>query len=377
MKFSYKKLLIFQLIIFIIFILNSFVSSILKNYGIIVFLVIVLIIFKFMFGFEKDRHRYTKDIIFNIFIILLVFFLLYYISGIIITFARIDNYYTLNGLINFIIPTILLIILKEFFRYMMLKKSENSKLLILTTFILFLFLDLTNIIYFAVLNNNYQKFIFIALTFLPAITENILCTYLSLKVGYKPAILYLLVMNLYGYLIPIIPNPNEYIASIVNLLLPLLVLYNTYLFFDKAKDQEIERDYKKVSILAFLLTLSLILTIVYFTSGYFRYYIIAIASGSMQPNINKGDLVIIEKIKDENEYKNLQIGQVIAYNYGDIIVVHRLVNIVNDKDEYYFYTKGDANNTIDNYPITEDMIIGTVNLKIPFIGYPTVWVNEL
>ena len=45
--------------------------------------------------------------------------------------------------------------------------------------------------------------------------------------------------------------------------------------------------------------------------------------------------------------------------------------------ETIFYTKGDANHDIDNYKITEDMIIGTVNVKIPYIGYPTVWLNEL
>ena len=42
-----------------------------------------------------------------------------------------------------------------------------------------------------------------------------------------------------------------------------------------------------------------------------------------------------------------------------------------------YYTKGDANEQIDGYKITMDMVIGTVNFKIPYIGYPTVWVNEL
>ena len=46
-------------------------------------------------------------------------------------------------------------------------------------------------------------------------------------------------------------------------------------------------------------------------------------------------------------------------------------------NEPIFYTKGDANHDIDNYKITKDMIIGIVNVKIPYIGYPTVWVNEL
>ena len=54
-----------------------------------------------------------------------------------------------------------------------------------------------------------------------------------------------------------------------------------------------------------------------------------------------------------------------------------MVNIIKDEDKYYFYTQGDANNNIDNFAVHENMIIGVVNLKIPYIGLPTVWLNEL
>ena len=95
----------------------------------------------------------------------------------------------------------------------------------------------------------------------------------------------------------------------------------------------------------------------------------------MEEAISKGDIVIIEKIDDN--YETLELNQVIAYRYNKIIVVHRLVRKVIINDEVYFYTKGDANNEVDNYQVTKDMIIGVVNHKIPYIGYPTVWLNEL
>ena len=94
----------------------------------------------------------------------------------------------------------------------------------------------------------------------------------------------------------------------------------------------------------------------------------------MKPNINKGDVVVIEKT---NNYKNIKIGDVLAYKYDNIIIVHRVINILKENDEYYFYTKGDNNNSEDNFVIYEDMIVGIVNIKLPFIGYPTVWFNEL
>lgn len=114
---------------------------------------------------------------------------------------------------------------------------------------------------------------------------------------------------------------------------------------------------------------------VYFTSGYFHYHAIAVASGSMNPNVKKGDVVVIEKI--EGNYDLLQEGQVIAYRYDGVIIVHRLIKITKYKDHYYFYTKGDANSREDNWTVEEDMIIGIINYKVSYIGWPTVWLNEL
>ena len=96
----------------------------------------------------------------------------------------------------------------------------------------------------------------------------------------------------------------------------------------------------------------------------------------MTPNINKGDVVVIKKIKDNN-YESLKEGQVIAYKYENKIVIHRLERIIKTSSENFYYTKGDANKYEDNYVITESMIIGRVTIRIPLIGYPTIWINEI
>ena len=58
-------------------------------------------------------------------------------------------------------------------------------------------------------------------------------------------------------------------------------------------------------------------------------------------------------------------------------MVHRIYKEVKTDDELIVYTKGDANSNMDEYKITKDMIIGIVNKKIPWIGYPTVMINEI
>lgn len=376
MKRGYKRLLIFELIVIVFLILNSFVSSILSQYGIVVFLLLLLGIFKIAFNFEKDRHRYTKDIIIETMIFLLIYFLLFYLSGLVISFAKTGNYYTLKNIRIFIIPNILVIFLREYLRYNVLCKAEGSKILTISTVIMFIFLDISNVLYYQRFTSAYNVFIFVALTLLPVISENIAASFISRKTGYKPLIIYFLATRMYKYLIPIIPNPNEYLTAIISVLLPACYAFKIYKFYQKGNiNQELEREYQKRRGISLIIPTIVIIILVYFTSGYFHYHAVAIASGSMQPNINKGDVVVIEKI--DGAYDKLQEGQVIAYKHDGITVVHRLVKIIKIGENYYFYTKGDANADIDQYQIEQDWVEGIVNLRLPVIGYPTVWLNKL
>ena len=377
-KKSYKRIDILLILILIVLGINSFAYNFLselKGYMMIAFLVALLIIFKIFFGFEKDRHRHTKDVIINLVIQLLSFFILYYLLGIIITFARNAGYYSLYGFTFFTLRIFIYIVLREFLRYQILNKCEGDKksnILLLIVFILF---DITTNLYFYNFNDKYNIFMFFALYFLPALSNNILASFLNKKTGYKPAIFFMSIITLYPYIMPIIPNPNKYITSVVNFLFPLYILYKQYDFFKKEKDETPERENRKEKIPLLLISLVITAILVYFTSGYFKYHAVAVASNSMHPAIDKGDVVIIKKVDDN--YNTIKKGDVIAFKYSNVIIIHRVINIVRDRGEYFFYTKGDNNKDNDNFVVKEKMIEGVVNSMIPFIGFPTVWLNEL
>ena len=375
MKKGYKRLITFEIITCLFFILNSFAPNILSRYTFILLLIIALITFKKLFGIEKDKHRYIKDVILDTVIFLIIFLMVYYIFGIVIGFAKTGNHYNINGLTSFIIPIIITVITKEILRYGVLCKAEGNKLALLVTILLFIIIDISSVTFYGKYNSNYEKFLFIALTVLPALSTNISFTYITKKIGYKPVIIYSLVINLYYYLLPIVPNANEYITSVVDFTLPILYCYKIYTFYKKEHDEEVERTYKKNNIITLVPSIIIVIILVYLTSGYFHFWAIAVASGSMSPKIKKGDVVIIEKL--DGKYDKLKIGDVIAFKYEEVVVVHRLIKIMNEDGKYYFYTKGDANIKEDNFAISEDMMIGTVNHKIPYIGKPTVWLNEL
>ena len=375
MKKSYKRLIIFDIILTVILLLNSFILNILGNYYYMdIFLILLLVIFKLIFGFEKDRHRYIKDIILNILIIYLISFIIYYIFGIFIGFYKTTNYLTFYGIRTFVIPYIVMIVVREYLRSQMLNKTENSKLLTIITCILFILIELSPRIGSSSFGSNYNVFIFAALTILPIISNNIVCTYIAKKVGYKPNVFWVLIAQLYTVFLPIAPNAGLYISSLIQFLFPFVIMYNTYRFFQK-RDKDIPISYIKKRIYYEVPLLALIVFgFAYFVSGYFRYYAIAIATGSMHPKIKVGDVVIVDQ---QFEYKDLEVGQVIAYKYHGVIIVHRLCDIAVVGDDYYFYTKGDANEDKDNYIIYSDTIVGKVDLKIPYIGLPTVWLKDL
>lgn len=368
MKKSYKKLIFFILIFSFLFFFNSFIFKFINQIMLNIILIIMLFICYLLFGFEKDRHRYTKDIILELIIVLMIFFLFYYLLGIVIGFAHNTNYY-----ISTLFSLIVYILLKEYLRYQLLCKASESIYLKILIIIFFIIIDSTILFSIHSISFNKELFLLFAVDFLPLVSENILCSYLCMTTGYKPNVLYLLVIKLYRYIIPIVPNPSEYLYSIIFLLYPLIVYkhINNWFNKDRTKEVEIDKSNKWYEVISLLVVSIIVVILVYFVSGYFKYYAVAIASGSMEDVLSKGDVVIVDR-----KSNNYDIGDIIAYKYGGKIIVHRINKIIDSNDEYFVYTKGDANNNIDKYKITKDMIIGVVKFKIPFIGYPTVLINE-
>lgn len=374
MKKSYKKIICFEIIMSLILLLNSFNSSILRLYRLPFFLLLGIIIFNFLLKMEKDRYNYKEDVCLEIIKNFIIFIIIYYLFGIFIGFAKVDKYYSINSLVFIIIPLILTIITKEILRYSLLKKTEKSKLLVIITVLLFIFIDYATTSSIVNFNSSMKLFKYIALIFLPSISTNIFLSYLTLKFGYKPSILYSLLFSLYPYLFYIIPNPSEYIKSIIDLIIPFIFMYSINRMFKKIErlNDDVTINNKKVNYIFYLIPIVFMIINVYFVSGYFRFYSIAIASGSMNPIFDRGAVVIVDQ-----KYKKIKKGDIIAFKAENKVVVHRVIKKINSKKESYYYTKGDANNYQDNYEIKNKDIIGTVKFYIPFLGYPTIWFSEL
>lgn len=98
-----------------------------------------------------------------------------------------------------------------------------------------------------------------------------------------------------------------------------------------------------------------------------------VLSGSMEPSIHTGSIIIVKPIS------NYKIGDVITFGPNtktQIPTTHRIVETRAEEGEMVYKTKGDANNSEDNKEIFKKDIIGKVYLTVPYIGYIVNFVKK-
>ena len=89
-----------------------------------------------------------------------------------------------------------------------------------------------------------------------------------------------------------------------------------------------------------------------------------VQSGSMEPAILTGDLVIVKTI----DPSKLKVNDIISYKEGRSVITHRVVELTGKDGEPAFMTRGDANNVVDQNPVVYAQIEGIYICKINKLG---------
>lgn len=97
--------------------------------------------------------------------------------------------------------------------------------------------------------------------------------------------------------------------------------------------------------------------------NYFGYTIFEVASGSMFPTINVGDIVVVKLTKD------IKKDDIITYKENNYFITHRVIKKDGDK----IVAKGDYNDSIDKDVNLCD-VLGKVIKVVPGVG---IWKNVL
>ena len=187
-----------------------------------------------------------------------------------------------------------------------------------------------------------------------------------------PGIVYRLVITLYTYVIPYKPAMQDSLYAFFTLLLPLAIyLFISALFEKKRRFALGKKGWLSTSIT--VVALVLMTSFVMLISNQFSYGALVIATESMTGELNVGDAAIYEQYDDQL----VKEGQVIVFENGKAVFVHRVVDIEYVDGVKRYYTKGDYNEDRDAGFITDDNIVGLVKVKVPMIGYPTLWMRKL
>lgn len=80
------------------------------------------------------------------------------------------------------------------------------------------------------------------------------------------------------------------------------------------------------------------------TADFLGFKVFVVQSGSMVPNIQINDLIVVKEVSE----KELKENDVITFHDGDDIVTHRIVKIELQNGIKHYITKGDNNNTNDS-----------------------------
>ena len=109
-----------------------------------------------------------------------------------------------------------------------------------------------------------------------------------------------------------------------------------------------------------------------FASPFLGWNIDVVLSGSMEPAIQTGGVVVILPVDPDN----VKVGDVVTYSSlsGKSLTTHRVIAI-EDQPERQFITKGDANRNPDPSPILPSQIVGIVVLSFPYVGYLITYIR--
>ena len=307
-------------------------------------------------------------------VIALLYVMAYYITGLEFGFYQNPYRLSLTYFFKFFLPIAAVITFTEVIRYVFL--AQNDKLAIVLCYLSCVAADMLICSNIPSVTSMSKFMDLVAGALFPAIISNLLYNYLSKRYGFYPNLVFRAITILHAYTLPIKSGISDSLLNFFNILLPIGI----YIFIDSLFERK--RRYALGNTSKFWRVLSTILTIVVLIimigtvmliSNQFYYGAYVIATESMTGELNRGDVAIYESYEEQLIIE----GQVIVFEQNGSAIVHRVVDIEIINGITRYHTKGDANEDWDADYILDSDIIGLVNYKLPFLGYPTLWVRSL
>lgn len=249
--------------------------------------------------------------------------------------------------------------------------NTNAKAFVFVT-IMFMFSDI-NYVELMTLSNLHSYTIFLAEEIGPILSQNIMLSYLALYGGPIAAFSYLGIITSFEWTSPILPVLNWLTKGAIGILVPIFALLTIIRKYENRVNNVKRKDMNKWEAVQWTFTALFTIGLIWFVVGVFPVVPSVIATGSMEPIIYPGDIILLEQVRTEDQIFNLKEGDIIQFQRNDIKIIHRIIEIEKDKSgNILFHTKGDNNSTEDSQTVDPNDIKGIYMKVIPKLGYPTL-----
>ena len=307
-------------------------------------------------------------------VVAMVLVMVLYLSG--LRFGFLKNPYGISGrnFLRYFLPVAAIIVCTEIIRAVLM--AQGDKLVTVFCYLSGVVADMLIVSNIPSISSFNQFMDLVAGALFPALLSNLLYCYLTKRYGMYPNLAYRSITTLYAYVFRIVPGIGDSVLNFFRLLIPIAIFLFIDTLFEKKRRYALgnrSRLWVFTSRVLTVIVLILMIGTVMLVSNQFRYGSLVIATESMTGELNKGDVVIFESYTDQPVIK----GQVIVFEKYDVMIVHRVVKIEIINGNTRYYTKGDANEDLDDGFITNAEIVGLAGKKLPFLGYPTLWLRSL
>ena len=214
---------------------------------------------------------------------------------------------------------------------------------------------------------------FLGSTCLPLLAENLLTCLMAAIGGPVAAIAYRGILEAFEWFSPILPDLTWIMAAFVGTLAPVagfLVVQSLYGEPDSAGADDGSR--KRSSLTGWVVTAIVVVVLVWVSFGVLGFRPVVVASGSMNPAIDMGDVVMVKEV----DASDIHQGDVIQYESGGSSTIHRVIEVQQESSATVFITKGDANDSPDVNPVHPEEVRGRVSLTVPKVGWVSIGIKR-
>lgn len=297
------------------------------------------------------------------------------IAGVVIGFGKSPYSHSINGILLNVLSVGAALVGREYIRSYLVNTTRKRYLtygmvaiVVLMTFTELNWMRLTAI-------SDLKSFtVYSAEFILPGIAQNVLATWLVAYGGVWASVFYLAMVKGFEWLMPVLPNLDWLFKGVIGMAVPLAcygMISGNYLKLTKKMKTYRETE---ENIWQWGATALFSILLIWFVVGVFPVYPSAIATGSMQPMIDPGDVVLVRKMTSQADIEALEVGEVIQFKRDHLLINHRIIEVIDDEDTglKLYRTKGDNNSAIDTRLVKMEEIKGVITGVIPKIGIPTI-----